>query len=161
MDTDPGNDGVRHEGDTMNIDLHVESDGTLSFATPDQGTVATLSHRQLRILQTLATVRQQASLQQQVLLEQVGYVLATKTVMAQMKALTTIPPDHWLPDVLPDVEQLLTLDLIAAPPRQQGIGQMPTWPSPPAHLTQQGKRLVEWLTQRWNGWAAYTQRFPL
>ena len=145
----------------MNIDLHVERDGTLSFATPDQGTIATLSHRQLRVLQTLATVRQQASLPHMVLLEQVGYVLAAKAVIAQMKALTTIPPDHWLPDVLPDVEQLLTLDLIAAPPRQQGIGQMPTWPYTPAQLTQQGKRLVEWLTQGWNGWAAYTQRFPL
>jgi hypothetical protein len=161
VDTDPGNEGVRHEGDTMNIDLRVERNGTLCFATPDQGTVATLNHRQLRILHTLAQVHQQPSLQHLVLREHVGYVLTTKRVLARMQARTTIPPYHWLPDLLPDVEHLLTLDLIAAPPRQQGIGQMPTWPYTPAHLTQQGKRLVEWLTQRWNGWAAYTQRFPL
>jgi hypothetical protein len=70
-----------------------------------------------------------------------------------------MPPYEWLSDLLPDVENLRKLELIAAP-QQVGIVFRSKRPSP-AEVTRQGKQLLDWLQQRWGGWDIYIQQFPL
>jgi hypothetical protein len=142
----------------MDLDIQASSEGTLRFVTTDARTIASLSYDELSLLYGLSNPKRQ-HIQTYLKVEDVQVVATTQPILLHFQKLKTfsqLSPAA----ILKIVEHLKALGLLRtqAPQKPQFYPRRSTGP---VQITQEGRRLIEWLAQKWPQWATYIQQFPM
>ena len=143
----------------MNLEVEAQNDGSIHFVAPDKGTIARLSYREVAILYGLSTASTMSPMRAEVFFEMLHASLAAGPLAARLTTLKTAEPSGPLL-LFADLGHLQALNLITPSLRHPLLELSQRRPQAPVRLTKQGEILMDCLTTKWAGWAAYTQRFP-
>lgn len=123
----------------MNLTVHVDGRGVLQFLTPEQKPVVSL---------TLLQVATLLMLQDEHKLKPYADSIRFATIHHAM----TRSPDAVFPAGF-----MVVMERIARTTTHLGLTQ--NTQSGTVVLTDEGRRLVHWLVESWNGWSSYRRRF--
>ena len=122
----------------MTLQVRIESDGSLTFETPHQRVVASLSRLHISLLQSLLDVPVDGPF--------VGILTAATPPHGIRRPQLVVTSG--LSGLVPDVARHTTR-----------LGLTATAADGTVRLTQQGQRLAQWLRQQWSGWMRYNQQY--